>query len=134
MKGKLAFAAGVAAGYVLGSRAGRTSYEHLKNSVKSFWAADSVQEVVHALEHEGKVVAHDLGERVENTIARLPTPVQVEATPDHRSGTMDRADLETASAAAAPDVTSDPALNDQLGQDWADEGGATSGGPATSSS
>lgn len=31
------------------------------------------------------------------------------------------------------DVKSDPALNDRLGQDWADEGGATPQGPATSS-
>lgn len=33
---------------------------------------------------------------------------------------------------AAADVTSDPALDDRLGSDWADEGGATRVGPATS--
>lgn len=31
------------------------------------------------------------------------------------------------------DVQSDPALNDSMGQEWADEGGATADGPATSS-
>jgi hypothetical protein len=31
-----------------------------------------------------------------------------------------------------PDVSSDPALTDQNGQDWSDEGGATPAGPATS--
>lgn len=31
------------------------------------------------------------------------------------------------------DVESDPALNDNVGQDWADEGGATPQGPATPS-
>lgn len=31
------------------------------------------------------------------------------------------------------DVESDPALNDEVGQDWTDEGGATFAGPATSS-
>ncbi|AIX99918.1 hypothetical protein ART_0320 [Arthrobacter sp. PAMC 25486] len=33
----------------------------------------------------------------------------------------------------AQDVESDPALNDEAGQDWTDEGGATPAGPATSS-
>lgn len=32
------------------------------------------------------------------------------------------------------DVESDPALSDEVGQDWTDEGGATAEGPATSSS
>ena len=32
--------------------------------------------------------------------------------------------------AAEPDVISDPALNDELGQDWTDEGGATPAGAA----
>ena len=34
-------------------------------------------------------------------------------------------------ASAAADVESDPALNDQHGQDWSDEGGATPAGAAT---
>ena len=34
----------------------------------------------------------------------------------------------------APDVVSDPAKDDTQGQDWSDEGGATSTGPATDSS
>jgi hypothetical protein len=34
-------------------------------------------------------------------------------------------------AQAAPDIESDPALNDRTGQDWSDEGGATPAGPAT---
>lgn len=33
---------------------------------------------------------------------------------------------------AREDVDSDPALDDRLGSDWIDEGGATSVGPATS--
>lgn len=133
MKGKFAFAAGVAAGYVLGSRAGRTSYEHLKGTVKAFWARDTVQEGLHALEHEVKDVTDDLGERIKDTIARGHAPGQDKTTPEHPSSTEDRAELETASTSAAADVTSDPALNDELGQDWADEGGATPRGPATSS-
>ena len=43
---------------------------------------------------------------------------------------------EASQAAETPepkDVESDPALNDGLGQDWTDEGGATAEGSATSS-
>lgn len=32
---------------------------------------------------------------------------------------------------AKDDVVTDPALDDRLGSDWADEGGATTTGPAT---
>lgn len=35
---------------------------------------------------------------------------------------------------AAPDVESDPALDDREGSDWGDEGGAAPSGPATSTS
>ncbi len=40
---------------------------------------------------------------------------------------------ETVPANPSHDVETDPALNDGLGQDWSDEGGATPQGPATSS-
>lgn len=40
---------------------------------------------------------------------------------------------QTVPTKVSKDVESDPALNDGLGQDWADEGGATPQGPATSS-
>lgn len=40
---------------------------------------------------------------------------------------------ETVPANTSHDVETDPALNDGLGQDWSDEGGATPQGPATSS-
>lgn len=40
---------------------------------------------------------------------------------------------ETVPQSGSRDVESDPALNDGLGQDWSDEGGATRSGPATSS-
>ncbi|MEO6529331.1 MAG: hypothetical protein ABIN10_08630 [Specibacter sp.] len=111
MKGKLVFAAGVLTGYILGSRAGRTSYEKLKKSVKSLWATDSVQEVVASVEHELKNAAGDLGHKVKDTMA----------------GTLaQHNNSDTATPTPLPDVTSDPALNDKAGRDWADEGGAAS--------
>ncbi|WP_026551844.1 YtxH domain-containing protein [Arthrobacter sp. H20] len=46
MKNKLVFAAGMAAGYVLGSRAGRDSYEKLKTKADELWNNPKVQETV----------------------------------------------------------------------------------------
>lgn len=109
MKGKLIFTAGVLTGYILGSRAGRTSYENLKKSVKSLWATESVQAVVTGVEHQLKNVAGELGHQVKDTIASTPTQQD---------------DPSMATTPSLPDVTSDPALNDKVGQDWADEGGA----------
>ncbi|WP_434994792.1 YtxH domain-containing protein [Arthrobacter sp. Ld5] len=46
MKNKLVFAAGMAAGYVLGTRAGRESYEQLKTKAQELWENPKVQETV----------------------------------------------------------------------------------------
>lgn len=46
MKNKLVFAAGMAAGYVLGSRAGRDSYDKLKTKADELWNNPKVQETV----------------------------------------------------------------------------------------
>ncbi|MHA7284090.1 YtxH domain-containing protein [Arthrobacter sp. TMS2-4] len=46
MKNKLVFAAGMAAGYVLGTRAGRESYEQLKSKAQKLWENPKVQDTV----------------------------------------------------------------------------------------
>jgi hypothetical protein len=43
MKGKLVFAAGLAAGYVLGSKAGRRRYEQIKSGAQKVWGSQPVQ-------------------------------------------------------------------------------------------
>lgn len=125
VKGKLAFIAGVGAGYVLGSRAGRSSYEKLKKSIKSFWTTDDVQHVVATLEHEVKEATEDLGRRVRDTIAGTPPPQKVSSKPDEVTGAMNPEGLWSIPTPASPDVVSDPARNDEEGHDWADEGGRT---------
>lgn len=54
---------------------------------------------------------------VETDVVQTDT-VQTEYSPEHSD--------------APGDVETDPALDDRLGSDWVDEGGATSVGPATS--
>ena len=44
MRGKLMFLGGLAAGFVLGSRAGREKYEEIRASAKKVWEHPSVQE------------------------------------------------------------------------------------------
>jgi hypothetical protein len=44
MRGKLLFLTGLAAGFVLGSRAGREKYEEIRESAKKLWESPSVQE------------------------------------------------------------------------------------------
>ena len=46
MKNRLIFVSGVAVGYVLGTRAGRDSYEKLKVKVRGFWESPTVQDKV----------------------------------------------------------------------------------------
>lgn len=43
MRGKLVFAVGLAAGFVLGSRAGRERYEQIRAAAQKFWNARPVQ-------------------------------------------------------------------------------------------
>ncbi len=44
MRGKLMFISGLAAGFVLGSRAGREKYEEIRTNAKKVWEHPSVQE------------------------------------------------------------------------------------------
>lgn len=46
MKGKILFVAGLAAGYVVGARAGRQSYEKIKNRADQVWNDPKVQRSV----------------------------------------------------------------------------------------
>ena len=60
MKGKLIFVAGVATGYVFGSRAGRARYEQIKKNWLKVWENDAVQEKVELVEDFAKSRANDL--------------------------------------------------------------------------
>ncbi|MFI1988332.1 hypothetical protein [Actinoplanes sp. NPDC020271] len=44
MRGKLLFLGGLAAGFVLGSRAGREKYEEIRANAEKFWQHPTVQE------------------------------------------------------------------------------------------
>jgi len=64
MKGKILFVAGVAAGYVLGARAGRQSYDKIKNRAENLWENPNVQKGVHQAEDFVKENAPIVGSKV----------------------------------------------------------------------
>lgn len=57
MKGKIGIVVGLAAGYVLGSRAGRERYEQIKSGFLKVWNTDPVQAQVTKVTDLGKSAA-----------------------------------------------------------------------------
>ncbi|MEY9774839.1 hypothetical protein [Arthrobacter sp. MW3 TE3886] len=150
MKGKFLFATGLAAGYVLGSRSGRAAYDKLKARSAELWQSKPVQDKVavaaETLKEKAPEVSGQLGEAarragtvissaVHRDAGKESTSAATQGTTAATQGTTAATQGTTApgtSVPVAPDVRSDPALSDQDGQDWSDEGGATPAGPATS--
>lgn len=169
MKGKLIFGAGIAAGYVFGSRSGREAYEKLKARAAALWQSQPVQDKVTAaagvVKEKAPEVSEHLGEAARRAGTVISSAVHRDSSPAGTTGTAaggsqpagagtgtdagipahsthpETVNLGTSAAtgpsaatatvAAASDVESDPALSDQQGQDWSDEGGATPAGAAT---
>ncbi len=150
MKGKLLFGAGIAAGYVLGSRSGRAAYEKLKTRAAALWESQPVQDKVaaatEAVKEKAPEVSEQLGEAARRAGTVIGSAVRRDTAPTGTPGDGKRhaeggipahsthpetVNLGTSVAAGASDVDSDPALSDQHGQDWSDEGGATRAGAAT---
>lgn len=153
MKGKVLFGAGIAAGYVLGSRSGRAAYEKLKARAAGLWESQPVQDKVTAATAAVKEKAPEVSEQLGEAARRAGTVIgsavrrdssatgNVDKSSDNAAAgipahsthpeTVNLGTSSASAASAAADVESDPALNDQQGQDWSDEGGATPAGAAT---
>ncbi|WP_433793909.1 hypothetical protein [Actinoplanes sp. CA-252034] len=76
MRGKLMFLTGLAAGFVMGSRAGREKYEEIRSSAQKLWEHPTVQEAAgvaqaqaNKLYTEGKdkLQSSKLGEKLNTT-------------------------------------------------------------------
>ena len=83
MRGKLMFISGLAAGFVLGSRAGREKYEEIRANAKKVWEHPTVQEAAgvaqaqaNKLYTEGKdkLGQSKLGEKLHSTAPATRTP------------------------------------------------------------
>ncbi len=62
MMKKLVFGLGLAAGYVLGTRAGRERYEQISAAAKNVWYSDQVQDAIEDAGETVKQVAPKIGE------------------------------------------------------------------------
>ena len=128
MKAKLLFGAGIAAGYVLGSRSGRAAYDKLKARAAGLWESKPVQDKVAAATEAVKEKAPELPGHLTEAARRASTVI---GSATHRDRAEHNNTHVKSAAQAATDIESDPALNDRTGQDWSDEGGATPAGAAT---
>ncbi|RBP67267.1 hypothetical protein DFO66_102323 [Brevibacterium sanguinis] len=68
MKGKLLLAAGIGIGYVLGARAGRQSYESLKQRAQELWNDPKVQDRVSDIQETVKEKAPVVQEQAEQAL------------------------------------------------------------------
>ena len=82
MRGKLMFITGLAAGFVLGSRAGREKYEEISANAKKVWEHPTVQEAAgvaqaqaNKLYSEGKdkINQSKLGEKLQSASSSSPS-------------------------------------------------------------
>lgn len=70
MRGKLTLVAGLAVGYVLGSRAGRERYEQIARAASKFWESKPVQRQVHQVEDFAKDKAPAVVDFVGNNVKK----------------------------------------------------------------
>ena len=64
------FLAGVAVGFVVGSRAGRGAYENMRNKWQGFSGSDQVQQVKGDVRDFAGRAASDLGDKVSEAVGK----------------------------------------------------------------
>lgn len=137
MKSKLLLGIGIAAGYVLGSRSGRAAYDKLKARAASIWDSKPVQDKVSAATEAIKEKAPDVADQLGEAARRAGTVLSSAVHHDAASGNSKSKTSDAGTSVGesvnlgTSDVESDPAFNDNEGQDWSGEGGATTAGAAT---
>jgi hypothetical protein len=98
MRGKLMFISGLAAGFVLGSRAGREKYEEIRANAKKVWEHPTVQEAAgvaqsqaNKLYSEGKdkLGQSKLGEKLHSSSSSSSTDTSLTASSDPLSTSSD---------------------------------------------
>jgi hypothetical protein len=86
MRGKLILVAGLAVGYVLGSRAGRARYEQIKKNWLKVWETDAVQEKVELVEDFAKTRASELPKTLFAGVKKVQSAINGEGTPGRKTG------------------------------------------------
>jgi hypothetical protein len=98
MRGKLMFISGLAAGFVLGSRAGREKYEEIRANAKKVWEHPTVQEAAgvaqsqaNKLYSEGKdkLGQSKLGEKLHSSSSSSSSDTSLTASSDPLTASSD---------------------------------------------
>lgn len=109
MKGKIGIVVGLAAGYVLGARAGRERYEQIKTGFLKVWNTDPVQHQVDKVKDLGKSAALALPSAVwDGAVKVTKAAAKKGATPGQKLDAAIKAGKESADhVAEAADKTAD---------------------------
>ncbi len=84
MRGKIGIVVGLAAGYVLGARAGRQRYEQIKSKAEEVWQLDPVQKQVGKLTDLGKSAALAVPTVAWNSAVKVVKAATSKGTPGER--------------------------------------------------
>ena len=106
MKSKLLFGAGIAAGYVLGSRSGRAAYDKLKARATSIWDSKPVQDKVTAATEVVKEKAPEVGDQLSEAARRAGTVLSSAIHRDASRSTESTPSGTTATSGISPSGTS----------------------------
>ncbi|MDQ1204781.1 hypothetical protein [Microbacterium sp. SORGH_AS_0862] len=84
MRGKAGLVIGLAAGYVLGTRAGRERYEQIKTQAQKVWNLAPVQKQVGKLQEVGKSALLAVPSALFNGAVKITKAVTTDGTPGQR--------------------------------------------------
>lgn len=110
MRGKIGIVIGLAAGYVLGSRAGRERYEQIKTGFLKVWNTDPVQKQVDKAKELGKTAAFALPSALWDGAVKITKAATKSGTPGQkldsavRAGRASAADIERSAQTTADEV------------------------------
>ncbi len=108
MRGKIGIVVGLAAGYVLGSRAGRERYEQIKSQYLKLWNTDPVQKQVAKAKDFGKTAALALPSAVWDGAVKVTKAVTKSGTPGQKLDSAIKAGKASADdVARGAEVTAD---------------------------
>ena len=106
MRGKLMFITGLAAGFVLGSRAGREKYEEITANAKKVWEHPTVQEAAGVAQAQANKLYSESKDKLQSS--KLGEKLNTSGT-SSSSGTSDVTVTETETL-----VVTDPLVTDSL--------------------
>ncbi|HYP72678.1 MAG TPA: hypothetical protein VEP72_01215 [Microbacterium sp.] len=120
MRGKIGIVVGLAAGYVLGSRAGRERYEQIKTGFQQVWHTAPVQKQVDKAKELGKTAALALPSALWDGAVKVTKAATKSGTPGEkldaaiRTGKASAADVSRGAETTAAEVkkAADKAVDD----------------------